>query len=192
MLSLPVQKSPREANARLATRIANQEPDAIEEFYAQLKLSLRDVLWRRLPEHDPDDILHDTLAISLKAIQNGELRNPGAIRSYAEVILNRIICARIGQVMRARTRSVNADRLQFAVSPGMDAEASMLLQERIGLMKVGMTRLRQRDIELLTRFYLNNQPYRDICREMKLTEPQFHRFKHRAKAQLKAILCSRE
>jgi DNA-directed RNA polymerase specialized sigma24 family protein len=40
----------------------------------------------------------------------------------------------------------------------------------------------QRDREILTRFYLYEQPQEQICEEMNLTETQFRLLKSRAKA----------
>ena len=45
-----------------------------------------------------------------------------------------------------------------------------------------LSTMRQRERDVLVRFYLNEQPAADICRDMELTETQFRLLKSRAKA----------
>jgi DNA-directed RNA polymerase specialized sigma24 family protein len=48
-------------------------------------------------------------------------------------------------------------------------------------MRSVLMRLTPKDREILTRFYLQEQPQEQICQEMKLTETQFRLLKSRAK-----------
>jgi RNA polymerase sigma-70 factor (ECF subfamily) len=54
-------------------------------------------------------------------------------------------------------------------------------------MKSVLDSLSKRDRDILVRFYLNEEPQEQICREMALTETQFRLLKSRAKARFGEI-----
>jgi DNA-directed RNA polymerase specialized sigma24 family protein len=56
-----------------------------------------------------------------------------------------------------------------------------MVQQKSELMERVLRGLSKRDREILTRFYLDEQPQEQICEEMQLTETQFRLFKSRAK-----------
>ena len=60
-------------------------------------------------------------------------------------------------------------------------EQRLLRAERSDLMLKVLNGISRRDREILTRFYLYEQPQSQICEEMALTETQFRLLKSRAK-----------
>lgn len=57
-----------------------------------------------------------------------------------------------------------------------------MLRQRIGLIRQVLGELSERDREILTRFYIDEQSQDQICSQMGLTETQFRLLKSRAKA----------
>ncbi len=55
-------------------------------------------------------------------------------------------------------------------------------------MKQLLGKLSARDFEILTRFYLREQPEEQICREVALTPAQFNVVKSRAKARFARLV----
>ena len=58
----------------------------------------------------------------------------------------------------------------------------MIRRQRAEIMSAILRGISQRDREILTRFYLLEQPQEQICQEMSLTDTQFRLLKSRAKA----------
>ncbi|MBL8174930.1 MAG: hypothetical protein JNK48_09675, partial [Bryobacterales bacterium] len=67
------------ADGALACQVAAGDPHAMEVLYTLLFRASRHMLARRLPDQDPDDFLHEILAIVVEAIRKGDLRNPAAL-----------------------------------------------------------------------------------------------------------------
>lgn len=61
-------------------------------------------------------------------------------------------------------------------------EQHVAFQQKVDFMIEILQQLSERDREILTRFYLNEESQEQICREMNLTETQFRLLKSRAKA----------
>jgi len=61
-------------------------------------------------------------------------------------------------------------------------EENAMDEQRTELMRRVLKGLSSRDREILTRFYLSEQPQEQICQEMNLTDTQFRLLKSRAKA----------
>jgi len=85
--------------------------------------------------------------------------------------------------------AIHARRNEVEVEPGLYLTDRQISPERIILerqtQEVAMRLLRslpERDRNVLTRFYLEEQPAEQICRDMDLTETQFRLIKSRAKA----------
>ena len=175
------------ANGALARHVAAGDPQAIELLYVLLLRASRHMLSNRLRDQDPEDFLHEMLAIVVEAIRNGDLRDPAALPGYVKGVVRRQGALCIVRKANARRRLVNAGSFIAASAPsGTNPEAELLSQERADLMRRGLGCLSKRDCELMTRFYLREQPFRQICEEMNLTETQFRLFKSRAKAKLTA------
>lgn len=171
-------------DGHLVHRIASGDPRGFEELYTLLVLRLRPQIAYRLGAEDADDIVHETLMIAVEYIRSGELKYPHALRSFLQTIVRRLIAARILQAIRTRRRTVDmSDALPNLPARG-NPETDLMTRQRSALMESGLKILQARDRELMTRFYIHGQPFRDICRDMNLTETQFRLFKNRAKAKL--------
>jgi len=185
MLLLPVARNAA-SDWRLASRIGNGDPAAVEELYLLMKQMLRPNLLYSVRETDPSDLLHETLTIVVESIRNGELRNPAALRAYVQSVIRRQVAGKILRAVWNRKRMVNSAGALDCAHSSDNPEKDLLLHERKELIARGMRRLGSRDNELLTRFYLLGENYGHICEEMNLTETQFRLFKSRAKARLTA------
>lgn len=174
------------ANGALARQVAEGDPQAIEGLYVLLFRASRHMLARRLPDQDPDDFLHETLAIVVEAIRNGDLRNPAALPGYVRSVVRRQGALCIVRNVAERRRMVDVGSAVEWAASASDLEADFLSRERLELIRRGLGRLCKRDRELMTRFYLQDESFHQICAEMNLTETQFRLYKSRAKAKLMA------
>lgn len=172
------------SDVELTHRVKAGDPDAVEELYALLRKLLSPQIRFRLRGEEPDDLLHETLTIVVESIRNGSLRHPEALRRYSGSVVRKLIAGQIVGVIWSRQRTVNASDTPLHTDE--TPESNMLDRERLALMQLGLQQLRSRDSELLTRFYIQGQPYSQICDDMHLTQTQFRLFKSRAKAKLTA------
>lgn len=61
-------------------------------------------------------------------------------------------------------------------------EQAAAFRQKVDLMTEVLNQLSERDREILTRFYLQEQSQEQICEDMNLSETQFRLLKSRAKA----------
>lgn len=188
----PSPPAQRRASRNLVSRIASQDPEAIEDLYAYLNRVVRPYIRFKLPEHEPDDILHEALTVVVEAIQGGALRNPEFLHGYVQAIVRRLVAGRIVSAIWKRKHTVDSESA-LANTPSADNPESRTLDRERGEMMIrGLRRMRSRDSELLIRFYLLEETFQEICREMGLTETQFRIYKSRAKAKLAAWIAERK
>ncbi|MFN7935330.1 MAG: sigma-70 family RNA polymerase sigma factor [Bryobacteraceae bacterium] len=174
------------ANGALARHIAEGDPGAMELLYVLLFRASRHMLARRLRDYDPEDFVHETLAIVVEAIRHGDLRNPAALPGYLKAVIRRQGALYIERKCAARRRLVEAGSFIDGTTLGQDPEAQLIARERSDLMLRGLGYLCQRDCELMTRFYLREESLQQICDEMHISQTQFRLYKSRAKAKLTA------
>ncbi len=166
----------------LVERIRQGDPAGMEQLYAVFAKGVRSFLWRQLGPRDLDDKVHDIFLIVTQSIRRGDLREPERLMGYVRTVLRRQVAAYIEEAIHARRNEVE-------VEPGLYLTDRQISPERIILerqtQEVAMRLLRslpERDRNVLTRFYLEEQPAEQICRDMDLTETQFRLIKSRAKA----------
>jgi RNA polymerase sigma factor (sigma-70 family) len=166
----------------LVERIRAGDDDAVQELYAKLSAGLRILICRRLGAQDAHDRIHDVFIIVLSAIRSGSLREPEALAGFALAVLRNHIAGCIGERRKSREQTSSRTALDDIALDQHSPEDALLNQERADIACRALKRLRPRDREILTRFYLQGQTEDRICEEMHLTSTQFRLVKSRAKA----------
>ena len=136
----------------------------------------------RVAPTEVEDRLHNTFEIVLNAVRTGALREPKALPGFVRTVLRFQAMASIREVRRER-RNVGLSGIKTDGFQG-NPEQLFAKYESKRLLKLFMDRLPERDRELLTRFYLDEQPWNRICADMNLTPTQFRLWKWRAKERL--------
>ncbi|HEY1341964.1 MAG TPA: sigma-70 family RNA polymerase sigma factor [Bryobacteraceae bacterium] len=166
----------------LVERIRKGEQSGMEELYRVFHNGIRFQICRQLGAQDLDDRVHDIFLLITQSIRNGELRQPCRLMGYVRTVVRRHVSAHIHGVVRARTRQAELDSGAVLSDNHPDPETGAIERENTELALRLLNSLPRRDREILTRFYLDDQPASQICREMRLTETQFRLIKSRAKA----------
>jgi RNA polymerase sigma factor (sigma-70 family) len=167
---------------RLVERVRAGDPLALEELYDLFSRGIRFYLWRHLGPQDLDDRVHDAFLIVTESIQRGELRQPERLLGFVRTVVRRLVATHIDHAVHSRRSRFSHDMLACLHDPRLGPEEAAIQTEH---QEVAMRILRSipnRDREVLIRFYLDDQPAAQICREMDLTETQFRLIKSRAKA----------
>jgi len=166
----------------LVERIRTGDPAALEELYGLFSKGIRFYLCRQLGPQDLDDRVHDVFLIITQAIQSGELREPERLMGYVRTVVRRQVAARIDANVHARRCQTTLEGGVVLRDHGPDPERLAIQGQNIEVALRILKSISKRDREVLVRFYLNEQPAEQICREMDLTETQFRLIKSRAKA----------
>lgn len=175
----------------LVRRVRAGDQDAMEDLYRVFSQGIRFQLWKQLGAQDLTDKLHDLFLIVTESIQNGELREPERLMGYVRTVVRRQVA---GHIHTARQQRRNCFQLDFGtalldVRP--NPENRLIRREYSDVARRILSTMRERDREVLVRFYLQEQPAADICVEMQLTQTQFRLLKSRAKARLEKLCRSR-
>lgn len=165
----------------LVNRIRNGESDGMEELYQVFSRGIRYYLCRHLGPQELDDKVHDTFLIVVQAIQSGGLREPERLMGFVRTVVRRQVAAFIDTAVHTRRDFADLEVGGVVPDRGANPEEMVLREERSDLMLKVLRGISRRDREILTRFYLYEQPQAQICAEMELTETQFRLLKSRAK-----------
>lgn len=166
----------------LVGRIQAQDKQAMEELYRLFGRGIRFYLCRQLGPQELDDKVHDTFLIVVQAIRRGDLREPERLMGFVRTVVRRQVAASIEQAVQRRRDMQELDEDMGVCDKGQTPEENLIRRQRAEIMATILRGISQRDREILTRFYLLEQPQEQICQEMSLTDTQFRLLKSRAKA----------
>jgi len=166
----------------LVARIQRGDNSGLEELYALFARGIRFYLCRQLGPQELDDKVHDAFLIVVQAIKRGDLREPERLMGFVRTVVRRQVAAYIDGVVHSRREELHLD-VGVRVADGRNnPEQTAAFQQKVEFMTDILSTLSERDREILTRFYLEEQTQEQICEEMNLTETQFRLLKSRAKA----------
>jgi RNA polymerase sigma-70 factor (ECF subfamily) len=171
----------------LVERIHKGEESGMEELYRLFGRGIRYYLCRQLGHQELDDKVHDTFVIVVQAIRRGELREPDRLMGFVRTVVRRQVAAYIDDAVHSRRDELNLDMGVRVADRRNNPEQSAAFRQKMDLMLEVLRNLSERDREILTRFYLDEQSQETICHEMVLTETQFRLLKSRAKARFGEI-----
>lgn len=173
--------------ADLVERIRAGDNSGMEELYRVFTRGVRYYLCRHLGSQELDDRVHDTFLIVVQAIQKGDLREPERLMGFVRTVVRRQVAAHIDHAVQNRRDHADVE-LGFRVADlRATPEEIAMTKERANVMTSALQQMAERDREILTRFYLKEQPQEEICEEMNLTDTQFRLLKSRAKARFGEI-----
>lgn len=164
--------------------IQRGDPAGEETLYRTLRSGARRFLQRRLGTTDVDDRVHDVFLIVVGAIRRGGVQHPEELMAFVRTVLYRQLNLAIGEVIRGRDSSSAVSETAHLAAAELTPEQRAIAGQKVALMKEMLREMSDRDFEVLSRFYLREQPPEQICREMGLTQTQFQLLKSRAKARL--------
>jgi len=166
----------------LVARIHKGDNSGMEELYRLFARGIRFYLCRQLGMQELDDKVHDTFLIVVQAIQRGDLREPERLMGFVRTVVRRQVAAHIDQVVHSRRDEMHLDVGVRVPDRQRNPEQSMACKQKIEFMREILEQLSDRDREILSRFYLDEQTQDEICAQMNLSETQFRLLKSRAKA----------
>jgi RNA polymerase sigma factor (sigma-70 family) len=165
----------------LIERVRTGAAAAVEELYRLIESIAGRRYACRLSPGDARDRLHDVFLIVLQAIGRGSVRKPGALAPYIRTVLRYQAAASVRGAVRQRRFQGGAAEYSLLQDQRSNPEETLLQDERKNLVEKSIRALCGPDREILSRFYLHDQPREQICSEMHLSSTQFRLNKWRAK-----------
>lgn len=166
----------------LVARIKRGDNSGLEDLYGLFARGIRFYLCRQLGPQELDDKVHDAFLIVVQAIKKGDLREPERLMGFVRTVVRRQVAAYIDDVVHSRREELHLDVGVRVADGRRNPEQTAAFRQKVEFMTSILRSLSDRDREILTRFYLDEQAQEQICQEMNLTETQFRLLKSRAKA----------
>ena len=158
-------------------------PEELEQLKRRLLFKIRRHVGLFCP--DVPDLLQETFARFIAALNTGALRHPDRVGGFINGICTNVI----HEYRRNLWREVEYDATaqeDRAIPP--DAENGVVAAE----VRAVLLQLPDRDARVLGDFYLSGKTREEICRELGLTNDQFRVVLFRAKARFRKALGQNE
>jgi len=166
----------------LVRRLRTGDQSAMEDLYRVFSDGIRLYLWRQLGPQDLNDKVHDLFLIITQSIRNGELREPERLMGYVRTVVRRQVAGHIHVAREQRRMSYQLDNGTALLDGRWNPEHHVIRRQYNDVAWRILSAMREREREVLVRFYMEEQPATEICQAMDLTATQFRLLKSRAKA----------
>jgi len=153
------------------------DPGTLEQYRLKLRYKVRWHLGSSCP--DVDDVVQESLTRFLRAVQEEKIRKPESAGAFLSGICNNVIQEYRRGVSREAVSNSDTKTPERAAAPETDG---LELREAIA---VALTRLPQRDQDILRAFFLEGKSKQEICLLMGLSDGQFRVALFRAKGRFR-------
>jgi len=171
-----------ESWTNLVTRLQSGDAAAMAELYQVFAQGIRFYLCRQVGPQELDDRVHDAFLVVVQSIQRGEVRDPRRLMGFVRTVVRRMVAAQIDREIQVRRETTDLDHGERIPDQRANPEKSIILRQKINLIREILAEMSSKDQEILDRFYVREQPPERICDEMNLSITQFRLLKSRAKA----------
>jgi RNA polymerase sigma-70 factor (ECF subfamily) len=173
--------------ADLVRRVQEGDASGMADLYEYISMGLRPYLARQLRSQDFRDKVHNIFVDVVIAIQRGQLREPERLMGFARTIARRKVSLYIDMAAANRRNHVEIGSVFWLACPRATPEHEMISQEQRDLVRRTLAHLPEREREIMSRFYVQEQSQPQICSEMGLTHTQYRLLKWRSKAHFEQL-----
>lgn len=174
----------------LVSRIVSGDDGTEEELIESFGRKLFFLLHRWTGDAEAArDLYQETFRLALGKIRSGEVRRPDKLPAFLHGLARNLARRHFETLSRQRRRhcDLEPDAPPLSDTDG-DPLGRLLGRERADLVRRALAELRQpRDREILTRYYLTEQPKERICAELGVTENHFKRVLFRARQRYRSL-----
>jgi RNA polymerase sigma factor (sigma-70 family) len=182
-------KSKSIISGELASKITNGDKDASNEFvqinYQWLLFIVRG---KFAQSNNHEDIVQDSFMLVLSKLQQGKINQLHTILAYLRTTAINIGFEYLRKDKKF-TSAIDQDFLEVIEDAKEDILSTIIWNDKIKYVKQVMTELKkQRDKDILIKFYFEDQDKPTICQVLDLSTEHFDRVLYRAKERLKQII----
>ena len=178
-----------EASAELVRRIVSGDPAAEAELVRRFGRALSFLL-RRLTRDETvaEDLYQETFRLVIEKVRGGELREPERLPGFVSSMARNLFLGSVRRRGRRQKWHGDPEAAQAAPDPAPGQLASLLVRERAAAVRRVLEELKNdRDREILSRYYIADEPKEDICRDLDLSDLHFNRVLFRARQRYKEL-----
>ena len=176
--------------AALVSRIGRGDPAAEDLLVRRYERGVRIILTRSCRDRSMvDDLCQDVLRLAIEKVRSGAVREPQRLAGFIAAL------ARMRAIEHFR-RQDTRDALQARHPPETTTAANqlerMLERERAEIARTILEQLdSDRDREILTRYYVDEDDKEAICADLRLTSLHFNRVLFRARQRYRDLFQQR-
>lgn len=156
---------------------------AVEEHFSQYfgELVFIKLRARRLERHVIDDIRQETFLRVLQALRKGNIRQPEAIGAFVNAVCNNVFL----EFQRAGSRTTLFETVPETPDRTRGTEQRLIDAERRAHVRHILSRMPDRNRQLLTAVFLDERPMDEVCSEFGVDRNYLRVLLFRARAQLR-------
>lgn len=175
------------SNAALLEQIRGGSPQAEALLVSRFARGVRLMLRRHMGE-DPaaEDLYQEVFGLVLQKARDGAIRSPESLPGFIASLARNLVIAHYRREAKHRSEPIG----EAADPPctGPSAEERILLREEAERVRRVLQALpRERDRQILTRFYLAGNSKEAICRDLGIDSLHFNRVLFRAKQRYRRL-----
>ena len=179
-----------QVSASLVARIAQGDADAEAELWRRYSRGLLFLLKRRTGDLElAEDIRQETFRVALEKLRSAEIQDPTKVVAYLRGIAINLVTGDWRKAHRRRT-SPDSVAVEQAADDQPGPLAGVEQAELQGIVRQLLEELpRDRDRQILLRFYLKEEDKDRICTDLGISDPvHFNRVLFRAKNRFKQLV----
>lgn len=176
-------------SGELAVKITQGDTQASNAFvqmnYRWLLFIIRKKFAR---SNNHEDIVQDTFMLVINKLKQGSINNPQTILAYLRTTAINIGFEYLRKDKKF-TSAVDQDYLEVIEDAKDDILSTIIWNDKVKYVKQVLSELKiQRDKDILTQFYFEDQSKTSICKKLDLSSEHFDRVLYRAKQRLKQLI----
>ena len=180
-------------SGELAIKIIAGDSIAINAFvqinYSWLLFIVRNKFSR---SNNHEDIVQDTFMLVINKLQQGAVNNPNTILAYLRTTAINIGFEYLRKDKKFQS-AINQEMLVVIEDAKEDVLSTLIWNDKITHVKKVIAELKiQRDKDILTKFYFDENSKKSICKELDLSTEHFDRVLYRAKERLKHLMTDKD
>lgn len=168
--------------AELTRGVHLGDSQAMAALYDFVSRGVGPYLSRQSEPQDFQDMLHDVFLEVLRALRQGQLRDPERLMGFIRTVARRKVAVYIDAALRNRRDHTEMATVFALASSRPTPEREVIFRQQTDIVNQILARMSGSEREILGRFYIQQQHRIQICAEMGLTGTQFRLLKWRSKA----------
>lgn len=181
-------------SVELVHRIVSGDPAAEAELVRRFSRALTFLLQRLTrDEAAAEDLYQETFRLVIEKVRGGELREAERLPGFVSSMARNLFLASVRRSGRRQKWHGDAETTETAPDPAPGQLTRLLAQERAAAVRQVLAELKNdRDREILSRYYIADEPKEDICHDLELSDLHFNRVLFRARQRYKELFERRQ
>jgi RNA polymerase sigma-70 factor (ECF subfamily) len=159
----------------VAERIRRGDPQAERELFVKFQVGIQQIILRVTGSRAvAEDLCQEALIITLRRLRSESLEDPSKLAAFVAQTARNLAIAEVRKLQRRRTDSGATDLDQVADTQ-VNHVSTLHAESSARAVRALVKELRsERDRQLLTRHYLNDEDKEVICQDLGISEAAFN------------------